>query len=302
MNRRSPSLRRPDLGDAECRHTDQRAMTAAAELLTLRSPRVKKARRLTRRACRLSERRFLAEGPQAVREALGRPQCVVEVFATRDATERLGELRDTAAKSDIAWHLVEVPAAAALTATATPQGVVAVCNFIDQPLELALAAAPTLVVVCADVRDPGNAGAVIRCADAAGAGAAIMAGDSVDPYNGKAVRASVGSVFHLPIVFGLTMSEVTAALRAHGVTLLAADNGGDMTLDEALADGILSAPTAWLFGNEAWGLPPEHASLADHVVRVPIYGRAESLNLAAAAAVCLYTSAGAQRQTRPQSW
>lgn len=270
-------------------------MTADSQLLTLKSSRIKQARRLTRRACRSSERRFLAEGPQVVREALGRPDCVVEVFATYDVSDRRGDLRELAAAAGVPWHLVDKRAIAALTETITPQGVVGVCNFIDEPLESALAAAPRLVAMCANVRDPGNAGAVIRCADAAGAGAAIMAGSSVDPYNGKAVRASVGSVFHLPVVVGATVAAAAAALRQQGITVLAADARADLTLDDALERGMLTGATAWLFGNEAWGFEAQETMLADHVVRVPIYGRAESLNLAAAAAVCLYTSARAQR-------
>ena len=139
---------------------------------------------------------------------------------------------------------------------------------------------------------------MIRCADAAGAGGVVLTGSSVDPYNGKAVRARVGSLFHLPVALEPSTAEVVAALQQAGVTVLAADGAGELDLDDALDDGLLAAPTAWLFGNEAWGLPDEVAALADHRVRIPIHGRAESLNLATAAAVCLYASARAQRRTR----
>jgi TrmH family RNA methyltransferase len=146
-------------------------------------------------------------------------------------------------------------------------------------------------VLC-EIRDPGNAGTVLRTADAAGAGAVVFAGDAVDPYNGKAVRASAGSLFHLDVVRAPEPVAVVRALRAEGYTVLAADGYGPV----ALPDAPLGAPTAWLFGSEAHGLPPELADAADHRVRVPLYGRAESLNLAAAAAVCLYASAAAQRR------
>jgi RNA methyltransferase, TrmH family len=136
---------------------------------------------------------------------------------------------------------------------------------------------------------------VIRCADAAGAGGVVLTGSSVDPYNGKAVRASVGSLFHLPLAIAHDTAAVVATLRAAGVTVLAADGAGELDLDDAADDGLLGRPTAWLFGNEAWGLPDDVAALADHRVRIPIHGRAESLNLATAAAVCLYASARAQR-------
>ncbi len=275
-----------------------RRVVATPELMTSRSVRVKSARKLTRRASRTSERRFLAEGPRAVREALATQApdggCVVEVFATPDAEARHLELRAAASVAQVPWHLVEPPALAGLADTVNPQGVVAVCHFLDVPLDTLTAQQPRLVAVCVDIRDPGNTGAVIRCADAAGADAVVLAGTSVDPYNGKVVRASAGSLFHLPIVVAPSLEASVAALRAAGMTVLAADAGGEFSLDEA-GDRSLRKPTAWMFGNEARGLGAADAALADKVMRVPIYGSAESLNLATAAAVCLYASARAQR-------
>ena len=182
-----------------------------------------------------------------------------------------------------------------LADTVTPQGIVAVCRSLDVPLETAVTGA-RLVAVCADVRDPGNAGTVIRCADAAGADAVVLAGHSVDAYNPKTVRATVGSLFHLPLALAGAPAAAVAGLRAAGLTVLAADGAGEVDLDDAVDDGLLTGPTAWLFGNEAWGLPAQLAALADHRVRIPIHGRAESLNLSTAAAVCLYASARAQRR------
>jgi TrmH family RNA methyltransferase len=151
--------------------------------------------------------------------------------------------------------------------------------------------------VLAHARDPGNAGTVIRAADAAGAGGVLLTGESVDPYNGKCVRASAGSLFHLPLAAGVPIDATVTALKARGLTVLAADGHGGLDLDTAIDDGRLDGPTAWLFGNEAWGLPAETRALADDVVRVPIHGAAESLNLATAAAVCLYASARAHRNS-----
>jgi TrmH family RNA methyltransferase len=233
---------------------------------------------------------FLAEGPQAVREALALPGCVVEVFATAAATARYADLEETAGGQDVSWWTADDAAIAGLTETVTPQGVVAVCHAVDVPLSSVLDKRPTLVAICANVRDPGNAGTVIRCADAAGADAVVLAGSSVDPHNGKVVRASVGSLFHLPVVSGVPVGEAVAGLREAGLQVLAADGTG-ADLDGLVDEGRLARPTAWLFGNEAWGLPSDDAALADEVVAVPIYGRAESLNLATAAAVCLYASA-----------
>ena len=181
-----------------------------------------------------------------------------------------------------------------LAQTVTPQGLLAVCDFIDVPLSRLDNSKMRLVAVLANVRDPGNAGTVLRTADAAGADAVIFADASVDPYNGKCVRASAGSLFHLPVVAGTRLAEAVGALRRAGLTVIAADGRAGATLDDPATREALAGPTAWLFGNEAWGLPQDLLALADRSVAVPIYGRAESLNLAAAAAVCLYASASAQ--------
>ena len=214
---------------------------------------------------------------------------MVEVFATAAATEQYADL---AAAADT-WTLVEDRALASLSDSATPAGVVGVCRFLDVPLEEALGTHPRLVAICADVRDPGNAGTVIRTADAAGADAVVLAGDSVDVYNPKTVRATVGSLFHLPVAVARDPAAAVAAARATGLTVLAADGAGEVDRDRA--DEVLAGPTAWLFGNEARGLPHELAAAADHRVRIPIHGRAESLNLSTAAAICLYASARARR-------
>ena len=271
------------------------SLPADAPLLTARSGRVRSARRLARRVSRAEHRLFLAEGPRAVREALTVDGCVVEVYAAPQAGAAHPDLLAAATRRGVDWTLVDDAAMAALTETVTPQGVVALCRFLDRPLAHLLDPAPRLVTVCADVRDPGNAGTVIRCADAAGAGAVVLAGRSVDAYNGKTVRATVGSLFHVPLAVEPDPAHVVRTLQASGLTVLAADGTGEVDLDDASDEGLLARPTAWLFGNEAWGLPGELAALADHRVRIPIHGRAESLNLATAAAVCLYASARAQR-------
>jgi TrmH family RNA methyltransferase len=272
-----------------------------SEITSIRSPRVKAARQLAKRSFRERARSFLAEGPQAVREALGAPvgdsgyPVVSELFVTGAAWARHAELAALASDQRAAVHTVSGEVMAELAQTVTPQGVLAVCRFVDVPLEKLVAAAPRLVVLLANVRDPGNAGTVLRTADAAGADGVVFSDASVDPYNGKCVRASAGSLFHLPVVAGSPLRHSAAALSRSGVRILAADGSARRKLDEVEAAGDLSRPTAWLFGNEAWGLPADLLSMADEAVAVPIYGRAESLNLAAAAAVCLYASARAQR-------
>nr|WP_182481477.1 RNA methyltransferase [Nocardioides immobilis] len=242
---------------------------------------------MSRRSVRSERRLFLADGPKAVEGALEVPERVVEVFATPAAAEQYDALL-----AGVDVSLVDDRALASLSDAVNPAGVVAVCRHFDTPLDAVLAeGAATLLAICADVRDPGNAGTVIRCADAAGADGVVLAGDSVDAYNPKTVRASVGSLFHVPFAIERDPVAAVRAAQAAGLTVLAADGGGEVDLFEA--DDLLARPTAWLFGNEAWGLPAELAALADHGVRIPILGRAESLNLATAAALCLYASARA---------
>ena len=265
------------------------------------------ARALQRRSERAEAGKFLVEGRQAVREALRLPGVVESLFLRWDAAHANLDLIEAATAAGLTCYGLSEQNLATITDTVTPQGVVAVARAIDVPLDQVLRTRKkkadkkkkhrrtdvSLVVICAQVRDPGNAGTVIRCADAFGADAVILSSDSVDLYNPKTVRASVGSIFHLPIVVGADLAEAIEACRASGMQIFATDGaaGTDLTdLDQELA-----APTAWVMGNESWGLPVEHLALADQTVAVPIYGQAESLNLATAAAVCLYASASAQR-------
>lgn len=279
-------------------------------LTNVRSERVRSLRGLSRRVARERAGLFLAEGPQAVREALGehdrrtaagRPALVHELFAEPEAVRRYADLVDRAAATGVTVTEAGHEVVSALSDTVHPQGLVAVCSLVDVALDEVAARAPGLVAVLARVRDPGNAGTVLRAADAAGADAVVLTAESVDVYNSKCVRASAGSLFHLPVVAGPSVADTVAALKAAGCVVLAADARTDAEdLDELLdaaatGAGPLARPTAWLFGNEAWGLTDDDLSLVDHVVRVPIHGSAESLNLAAAATVCLYSSARVRR-------
>jgi TrmH family RNA methyltransferase len=263
---------------------------AEVAALTQRSSRVVAARRLHRRRERDHSGLFLVEGPRAVREALA-AGAVTELFVEQgqDHAEIL------ARAGGVRVYPVTAVGLAALCETVTPQGVVAVARHRHVSLATALTARPALVAVLAGVADPGNAGTVLRTADAAGAAVVVFPDGSVDPYNGKCVRASAGSIFHVHLVRGGTAEQALASLKNAGCTVLAADARGERDLDELLDAGGLADRTAWVFGSEAHGLPAALAGAADARVRVPVRGRAESLNLAAAAAVCLYASARAQR-------
>jgi TrmH family RNA methyltransferase len=254
--------------------------------LTAGNGRVKEARKLSRRSVRAERRLFLVDGPKAVEGALERRERVVEVFATPDAAETYADLL-----TDAPVTLVDDRALASVSESVTPAGLVAVCHFVDVDLDELSDEGRSPIVVCADVRDPGNAGTIIRTADAVGAAGVVLAGNSVDPYNEKTVRATVGSLFHVALTVDTDTPTVISRLQSAGYHVLAADGGGEVDLFEA--GDLLTGKVAWLFGNEAWGLPAELAALADHRVAIPILGRAESLNLATAAAVCLYASAAA---------
>jgi TrmH family RNA methyltransferase len=265
---------------------------------------VRSVRRLSGRPARERAGRFVAEGPQAVREAVA-AGVVLELYATADAAGRHADIVDAARSAGVVARPVTPEVLAVMADTVTPQGLLAVCRLVDVPLAEALATRPRLVAVLARVRDPGNAGTVVRAADAAGAGAVILTDASVDVHNPKCVRSTAGSLFHLPIVTGVPLGEAVAALRAAGLTVFAADGAGSVDLDDLLdaaaagQPGGIAGPTAWVFGNEAWGLPDDDVALADAAVRVPVHGSAESLNLATAATVCLYASARAQRRPSP---
>lgn len=257
---------------------------------------MKAVRALSRRSVRSRTGEFLAEGPQAVREAVRhRPDLVRDVYVTAEAAERHPAIVQNAVERDLWVHEVSPEVLAAMVESPAPQGIAAVCGALDVSLESALSAlsalpAAALVCVLTNVRDPGNAGTVIRGADAAGADLVVVSDSSVDVYNAKVVRATAGSLWHLPVCVGEPVPTILAALRSAGIRLLAADGAGETLLP----DVNLTPPHAWVMGNEAWGLPADVRQACDEVVRVPVYGRAESLNLAMAATVCLYASAGAR--------
>ncbi|MGA1838303.1 RNA methyltransferase [Herbiconiux sp. 11R-BC] len=260
-----------------------------------RSPRVRAVAKLAKKGARSETGLFLLEGPQAVSEALTySPELVVELFATPTALERYTGIAQSASDAGLDVEFVTEHVLDAMADTVTPQGFVAVCRQFPTAVKDIFAAGPRLIAVLEEVRDPGNAGTIIRAADAAGADAVILTGRSVDLYNPKVVRSTTGSLFHLPVAMEATLEDVIARAREAGLQTLAADIKGDDLLDVRTA-GLLGNPTAWVFGNEARGLPDELLTLVDRAVSLPIYGQAESLNLATAASVCLYESAFALR-------
>lgn len=247
------------------------------------------AAKLRRHVTRRRTGRFLVEGPNLVEAAL-RGGAVREVFVTEAALARFSQ---QLAACRVPVHRVTERAAKSLSDTVTPVGLVAVCEQRTAPLADVLARRPRLVVVAVGLSEPGNAGTLIRLADAMGADAVVLAGHSVDPYNAKCLRASAGSVFAVPVVqAGDGTAAVTALARA-GLQVLATAADGETELNQV--QPLLARPTAWLFGSEAHGLADDLGRLASRRVRIPMAGHAESLNVAAAAAICLYQSFLSQR-------
>nr|WP_238441589.1 RNA methyltransferase [Frankia nepalensis] len=285
-----------------------------------RAASVAAARQLRRPSARRAEGRFLAEGFQAVEAALATGR-LTELFVGESAAARHGGLVAEVTAAGLPVRRVTDQAAAALSETVTPQGLVGVATLsgvrltdlgvpggqgVARGVVRAGAAAdgagrhgrPTLVAVCVAANDPGNAGTVIRTADAAGADVVVFAGEGVDPFGGKCVRASAGSLFHLPVIVEPDLGAALDWLRAVGCQVVATSGHGARDLYDAADSGELDGPTGWLFGNEAHGLSTDVLAAADAVLRVPVYGQAESLNLAVATALCLYASARARRMAR----
>lgn len=261
-----------------------------------RSPRVRAVAKLAKKSRRQEAGLFLVEGPQAFREALiHQPGDVEEVFMTKLAFSKNADLVALAEDASIEVEQVAEAVLEQMADTATPQGVIAVHRMTKNALSDVVSSDTTLVVVLDRVADPGNAGTIIRVAVAAGANAVVVSKDSVDVYNPKVVRSTTGSLFHLPVVTGVDWREALDELHGLSIQVIAADMSGT-PLPELARTGVLSAPTAWLFGNEAHGLDEEALHAADIVASVPQYGPLESMNLATAAAVCLFQSAFAQHE------
>ena len=253
---------------------------------------MKQVRGLSRRSVRRRTGRILVEGPQGVREAVRfAPERIRDLYVTADSAERYAEFVEPAREQGVFVHEASEEVLAAMCDADSPQGTAAVVDWSPAELSDVLDDEPRLLVLLTHVRDPGNLGTVIRGADAAGADAVLVSDGSVDVTSPKVVRSTAGSIFHLPVVTGLDVAATLTALDAAGVRRLAADGVGERTIDEV----DLGAPHAWVMGNEAWGLEQGTRDACDEVVRVPIHGHAESLNLAMATTICLYSSARVQR-------
>jgi RNA methyltransferase, TrmH family len=248
-------------------------------ITSVRNPRVRALAALADARTRRAEGRHLVEGPHAVGEALAAG--VVEELLLAPGAPPLPSVADGVRITPLAPHVLE-----RLAETTTPQGVVAVCR--SPQAELADVVGHGVLVVLDAVADPGNAGTILRTADAAGAAGVVFTAGSVDPYGPKALRAAAGSTYHLPVVTGVDVAAALAACREHGQRVLGLDGAATTSVFDLERD---TDPVALVLGNEAHGLSPAVAGQVDGTVAVPLYGRAESLNVAAAAAIAIYAAA-----------
>lgn len=264
-------------------------MTERPEMLAnVHADRVKKVASLSGRSARSRHRQFLVEGPGAVSELVAHaPELVRDLYVAVDLANDLTVL--AAREAGLYVHLATREVIAAMSGDA--QGLLAVAR-IPADVGLDVLDGARLVMLLPQASDPGNLGTLIRIADAAGADAVVVCSGSAEVTNPKVVRATTGSLFHLPIVTGVSFDEAAAAAHAAGLAVIAADGGGSLNVLEGAP--WLAEPTAWVFGNEAHGISDDELAACDATASIPLFGKAESLNVAAAAAVCLYASAAAQ--------
>lgn len=295
--------------------------------------RVRDIAKLSTRRGRTKKKQFMVEGPQAVREALKahlQSPVLDAVYVTESAYERhpdIAELLEQAHGTPtpeegrrVFMRVVTDEVLAAMADSVTPQGIIAISFMVDTSFSVLWgenALNPKLIAVLSRIQDPGNAGTILRVADAAGVDLVITTKGSVDLYNPKTVRSTAGSLFHVPIIQGVELEEFAEDVKSQGIVVLAADGYGTVNLQDLIDHAAvlragfsgetpaevkgafdLSRPTMWLFGNEAQGLSAEEKSAATMRIAVPVYGAAESLNVGTAAAICLYASAMAQHQTQ----
>jgi TrmH family RNA methyltransferase len=246
------------------------------------NPRIQSARRLRRRSGRDAAAAYLVEGYRAVTAALDAGAPVIEVFVDPDS-DGADALRRAAQGSKVQVTDVSTGVVKALSDSSTPQGAVAILEAQATTLDDVDPDAD-LVLVLADVRDPGNAGTLVRSAVGAGAAAVLFGPGSVDPYNPKTVRSAAGHLWQARVIRDAPLGESARALRARGFTLVGTAAGATA----AHHDADLTRRIAVVVGNEAWGLPAEARDLVDEVVGIPMPGPVESLNAAVAGSILLF--------------
>lgn len=267
------------------RPNNENSLSAESNALTIRSTKVSNALELLNKRDRELRSEFLVEGAHGVEEVIA-ANLAKQIFVTKEFALANNVLMSKAANARISIFETDPIAIEKLSETLSPQGIVAVAAYVAKDLEKEDLLNANFVVVLSNVREPGNAGSIIRVADAAGADLVIFAGTCVDPHNGKVVRSSAGSIFNVKVRQADDVAETLRALTQTNHNIYIADGNAQMSW----SDIDLKNPVAWVLGNEAWGVSNEDAPVGQRVA-IPIYGKAESLNVATAAALCLYETA-----------
>lgn len=267
------------------RPNNENSLSAESSALTIRSTKVSNALELLNKRDRELRSEFLVEGAHGVEEVIA-ANLAKQIFVTKEFALANNVLMSKAANARISIFETDPIAIEKLSETLSPQGIVAVAAYVAKDLEKEDLSTANFVVVLSNVREPGNAGSIIRVADAAGADLVIFAGTCVDPHNGKVVRSSAGSIFNVKVRQADDVAETLRALTQTNHNIYIADGNAQMSW----SDIDLKNPVAWVLGNEAWGVSNEDAPVGQRVA-IPIYGKAESLNVATAAALCLYETA-----------
>ncbi len=266
-----------------------------SHLTSTASDRVKAVRALHSRAGRRKAGRFLVEGPQAVRAALDSGVVVHELFVDHDALSSFPDVVRVSEERRIPLTTADPHVLAAMGETNHPQGVLAICALLDASRLSEVLAIQAPVIVLDRVADPGNVGTIIRTAEAVGAAGVILTPECADIHGGKVVRATTGSLFRVPVVADLPMSDVIAAVRAEGRALAVAMGAGEESLFDAVDSRMVCPRTCYVIGSEAHGVGEEAVAAADITIRIPMAPGAESLNAGVSAAVILYVLAHGAR-------
>ncbi len=247
---------------------------------------LKYLRRLTSQKGRKKEGKFILEGTRAVEEALAADWPVEAIFYTRQAAagEKVRHILAKAKARRINRQEISPVLCRGLADTETPSGIMALVKRFDYQLKDIFQNQPSLLVLADGIQDPGNLGTIIRSTDAAGAQGVIITKGTVDLYNPKVIRATMGSFFHLPVVMAGTLEELRDFMATFNLQLIA----GQQKSPKLIKAVNLTLPTVLAVGNEAYGLSPEVLNLANHAVSIPMPGKTESLNAAIAISIMLY--------------
>lgn len=264
------------------------------KITSLNSPHIERVKALLGsrgKKTRDSEGTFVVEGIQAVREAispkLNEGLSLKTIFVTEVGLKKLYSYIDQQAFEGLKIIEVSDQVMNAMADSQTPQGILALCSTKSLKLDELWKLEPKKIAFFWQIQDPGNAGTVIRTADACGFDAVIFSEESVDIFNPKTVRASVGSLWHIPVISNVRIDEFIDICLSRNANLYALSVNGSQTFDYEFVAKSIKDPSIWIFGNEARGLPelPQQVK----TVSIPMKGFAESLNVASAAAIVLHS-------------